>query len=75
MQLSLSAAIPIWVLCEAGDKQSALIRAANKVESVVREPCAVSLFGQRHSLRGTEQNRTEETEGRIDVRFKFVSDC
>lgn len=53
------------MLCEVGDKQSALIRGVNKVESVVRKPCGVSLVGQRHSLHGTE-----ETEGRIGVRLK-----
>lgn len=59
------------MLCEVGDKQSALIRGVSKVESVVREPRGVSLFGQRHSLHGTE-----ETEGRhwckIQVGFKLL---
>lgn len=36
MQLSLNAvSYAIWMLCEVGDKQSALIRRVNKVESVV----------------------------------------
>lgn len=36
MQLSLTAVSnAIWVLCEVGDKQSALIRRVNRVESVV----------------------------------------
>lgn len=56
MQLSLTAvSYAIWVLCEVGDKQSALIRRVNKVESVVLELCAVELFGQHHSLCIAEQ--------------------
>lgn len=36
MQLSLTAvSYAIWALCEVGEKQSALIRRVNKVESIV----------------------------------------
>lgn len=48
MQLSLNAvSYATWVLCEADDKQSALIRRANKVLCC---SYALQLFRQDHSL-------------------------
>lgn len=45
MQLSLTAvSYAIWVRCEVGDEQSALIRRVNKVKSVVLQLCAVESY-------------------------------
>lgn len=45
MQLSLTAVSDaVWVLCEVGDKQSALIRRVNKVKSVVLSMCSVETY-------------------------------
>lgn len=45
MQLSLTAvSYVIWALCEVGNKQSALIRRVNKVESVRLLLCSVESY-------------------------------